>query len=324
MRRVGWLLKSFALGVFYAGLGTAGILGAHLLWAPPKGGQSGLQAIAEYFAMGPAEGIASSPEAPAAPSSRPLTVAPTRNAVDNLDRSGRELAVSIQQELKRVGCYTGALNGSWSNETRTAMAAFNESVKVQLSLAAPDYILLTLLQGHPQKACKSVVEASAKRRTTEQGSTPAPVRKPDHAWTTNVTEAPAPQPLPRARKTPAAPPKIVTEPTPVAVVPSLAAAAEPPAAASDEFFTSRMAIGGPRQRDDAVQSQSRSNTLANHPAGDAASPIEARAARPQERDVRATARARAAAVAATASQNRSAGVNSWRSDTFNRLSRDSP
>lgn len=65
----------------------------------------------------------------------------------------QRLARSIQIELARVGCYAGAIDGDWSAETRKAMKAFNDRVNATLPIAQPDYILLTLLQGHAAKAC---------------------------------------------------------------------------------------------------------------------------------------------------------------------------
>lgn len=65
----------------------------------------------------------------------------------------QRLARSIQIELARVGCYNGMIDGDWSAETRKAMKAFNDRVNATLPIAQPDYILLTLLQGHAAKAC---------------------------------------------------------------------------------------------------------------------------------------------------------------------------
>jgi peptidoglycan hydrolase-like protein with peptidoglycan-binding domain len=75
------------------------------------------------------------------------------------DRTGispsgaRRLAKAIQTELRRVGCYHGNIDGDWDAETRKAMKAFNDRVNASLPVAQPDYILLTLVQGHAGKAC---------------------------------------------------------------------------------------------------------------------------------------------------------------------------
>ena len=65
------------------------------------------------------------------------------------DAIGRQL----QEELKRVGCYGGELNGVWTTSTRRAMQAFVERVNAVLPIDQPDGILLALVQGHPGKVC---------------------------------------------------------------------------------------------------------------------------------------------------------------------------
>ena len=71
------------------------------------------------------------------------------------------LATSIQSELRRVGCYSGDVDGVWNERTRVAMRAFNTSVHVNLGIDKPDYILLTLLQGHSSKACSRSCDTAA-------------------------------------------------------------------------------------------------------------------------------------------------------------------
>ena len=65
----------------------------------------------------------------------------------------RELVRDLQRELKRVGCYEGEINGNWAPAAKRAMAAFTERVNATLPLDEPDYILLTLVQGHSVQAC---------------------------------------------------------------------------------------------------------------------------------------------------------------------------
>lgn len=65
------------------------------------------------------------------------------------------LASDLQRELKRVGCYGGEINGAWTQSTRRAMAAFMERVNATLPVNEPDYILLTLVQGHSTVVCSA-------------------------------------------------------------------------------------------------------------------------------------------------------------------------
>jgi len=67
---------------------------------------------------------------------------------------GREaLARELQKELKRVGCYEGELNGTWTPMTRRAMKAFADWVNATLPVDEPDAILYAMVQGHQDKAC---------------------------------------------------------------------------------------------------------------------------------------------------------------------------
>jgi hypothetical protein len=67
---------------------------------------------------------------------------------------GRDaIARELQMELKRVGCYAGALHGVWTKSTRQAMKNFSDRVNAKLPTDKPDIILLALVQGHPDKVC---------------------------------------------------------------------------------------------------------------------------------------------------------------------------
>lgn len=70
-----------------------------------------------------------------------------------------QLTRDLQSELKRVGCYAGEINGSWTSSTKKAMSSFMDRVNATLPVNEPDYILLTLVQGHAAKACGSTCPA---------------------------------------------------------------------------------------------------------------------------------------------------------------------
>lgn len=65
------------------------------------------------------------------------------------------LTSDLQRELKRVGCYGGEINGAWTQSTRRAMTVFMERVNATLPANEPDYILLTLVQGHATLVCST-------------------------------------------------------------------------------------------------------------------------------------------------------------------------
>src|SRR5947207_1138662 len=63
------------------------------------------------------------------------------------------MARELQRELKRVGCYDGEINATWTPSTRRAMKAFTDRVNATLPVEEPDYILLALVQSHQDNVC---------------------------------------------------------------------------------------------------------------------------------------------------------------------------
>jgi len=93
-------------------------------------------------------------------SQRPDLPKPTPPAATNIDPRDRvALARALQRELKRVGCYGGEITGVWTTSSRMAMKAFTERVNAALPVDAPDPVLLSLVQGHRDKACATACPA---------------------------------------------------------------------------------------------------------------------------------------------------------------------
>ena len=69
------------------------------------------------------------------------------------DATRMQLTRDLQRELQRVGCYGGEVSGNWTPSTKRAMSAFMDRVNATLPVEEPDYILLTLVQGHTATAC---------------------------------------------------------------------------------------------------------------------------------------------------------------------------
>jgi hypothetical protein len=63
------------------------------------------------------------------------------------------LVRELQRELRRVGCYDGALNESWTLATRTAMKAFTNRINASLPIDKPDQVLLALVQSYRERVC---------------------------------------------------------------------------------------------------------------------------------------------------------------------------
>lgn len=63
------------------------------------------------------------------------------------------LIVDVQQELKRVGCYQGYIDGDWGPGSKRAMQAFIRKINASLPIDEPDAILLALLKSHASSTC---------------------------------------------------------------------------------------------------------------------------------------------------------------------------
>jgi len=64
-----------------------------------------------------------------------------------------KLALVIQQQLRRVGCYWGGIDGSWNSITKDALKEFTDRVNASLPLDKPDYIQLALIQSQSDEIC---------------------------------------------------------------------------------------------------------------------------------------------------------------------------
>jgi hypothetical protein len=119
---------------------------------------AGVIAIYTHYSRGSGEPVytvtARSPDpVPAAPSTPPAAYRP----IDPADHAA--LARALQRELKRVGCYQGEITGAWTTSSRMAMKTFNERVNATLPVDSPDPVLLSLVQGHRDRACAAACPA---------------------------------------------------------------------------------------------------------------------------------------------------------------------
>ena len=131
-----------------------------------------------------------------------------------------KLVLDIQQQLRRVGCYWGRMDGSWGIATKDAMKDFTNRVNAALPLDEPDYVQLALIQSHGESTCGA---CPAGRSLSESGRCAAPqvatAQKEGLPWKATLGAGPAGgQPLLK----------------PVAIM-----------VASTEPLAGRMGIGGP-------------------------------------------------------------------------------
>lgn len=132
------------------------------------------------------------------PSFKPVTL--TRESTPELTPSKSffddqaSLTRALQQELTRLGCYDGQINGQWTSRSRKAMVRLIEKVNARLPAEKPDAVLLALAKGETEGACDRSAEVAERprRRASDAGTDEVPQVEP-----VNV-EARSEEPTPRA------------------------------------------------------------------------------------------------------------------------------
>ena len=81
-----------------------------------------------------------------------VTTGPTELTPRDADARNK-LAQEIQQQLRRVGCYWGRIDGSWDSVTKDSMREFTHRVNATLPLDLPDYAQLALVQSQSDDVC---------------------------------------------------------------------------------------------------------------------------------------------------------------------------
>lgn len=260
---------AFALGLVLAASGAGLAITAHDLLAPPTTRSADDTGVIEYassalerwsrvFGQQGSEQAASAEPQASPPGSVPSVADRPGVAADAFSskqqiaasESGRALARDIQLELQRVGCLATGAHGRWDDATRLALMAFAEIVRVSVDAGAPNYVHLTLLQGHGTRACVRPCSADGGVAGCVPRSVIARQRAPAGAETVTSKDerrdpAASPPPAPVAAATPRAtlvppPPVLVREGqfrttagNPIGVVPptSQSPSVQPPQAA---------------------------------------------------------------------------------------------
>jgi hypothetical protein len=70
-----------------------------------------------------------------------------------LRQAGALLTKELQRQLGRVGCYSGEIDGVWTQSTRRAMQTFINRVNATLPVERPNHVLLAILQSGPDRIC---------------------------------------------------------------------------------------------------------------------------------------------------------------------------
>ncbi len=129
--------------------------------SPPAAGGPGPQLTAT-----PSKPPAAAPPAPAAepaatpsettPQAAPPAAQPNLAALPEVSRLPADagaLPRDAHLELMRLGCFTGNADGSWSKESRDAVARFNRYAHTKISTDAPSSELIAALHEHEERVC---------------------------------------------------------------------------------------------------------------------------------------------------------------------------
>jgi uncharacterized caspase-like protein len=103
--------------------------------------------------------VATLPDAAAPPGSAP--------------RPASTLAADVKQELKRVGCYAGAVDGTWDDSSRSALEAFANESGTKLAATEPALDVLNVLKRTKDRVCsvaRATPESKPGRKKTQRAS----------------------------------------------------------------------------------------------------------------------------------------------------------
>ncbi|MAQ44568.1 MAG: hypothetical protein CL813_11705 [Confluentimicrobium sp.] len=103
------------------------------------------------------------------------------------DLEGRELALAVQTELQRLGCYRSGLDGLWGRGSALGMARYYATKKTAAATLDPSMQVLRVLKTEPKVVCEVAVEqknqrvaavkAKVRKQKAAEVKAAAPVRK---------------------------------------------------------------------------------------------------------------------------------------------------
>ena len=89
---------------------------------------------------------------------RTATGSPTNPALASTGPSPADIAKSVQTELRRVGCFTGAVDGEWNAASQRSLALFNRSAGTKLDVKLASVDALDAIKLKPSRVCPLICE----------------------------------------------------------------------------------------------------------------------------------------------------------------------
>jgi uncharacterized membrane protein YgcG len=95
----------------------------------------------------------------------------TKEAAAEEADEDENLALAVQTELKRVGCYSSSLDGLWGHRSQQALAAFGHFAHAKIGDLSPTADVLAIIKGKDGVVCIAEVEkpGPAPKRHRKQG-----------------------------------------------------------------------------------------------------------------------------------------------------------
>lgn len=87
------------------------------------------------------------------PAQQVASLPPNKPMAEKSEQPSADVTRSIQIELRRVGCYTGALDGAWSASSRRSLELFNKSAGAKLDVKLASLDALEVLKAKPARVC---------------------------------------------------------------------------------------------------------------------------------------------------------------------------
>lgn len=155
------------------------------------------------------------------------------------------LTRDIQQELRRVGCYMGEIDGVWGSGSRRGIALFLDRVNALLPAQEPDVFMLSLLRAEDDEVCGTACPSG--QSLTGNGRCLPSTLMAQNGIQNGRAER-------RTTARVAATQRVALDPAPDRSFETAVAweAVEPPRAVPPAPLYGRMSIGGPRPEDVAA------------------------------------------------------------------------
>jgi hypothetical protein len=112
------------------------------------------------------QALSSPPAAQGGGNSKTAMVTGTAEAQRGIE-SPRKVAEDMQRELKRVGCFSGAIDGAWGPHSRHALERFNQAAKLALQLDSPSPQDVSQVKSFGGLVCEQVASPGPATRQRE-------------------------------------------------------------------------------------------------------------------------------------------------------------